>query len=119
MNIIKIKPLSVNDSWQGRRFKTKKYKDYESWILGDPRFPQSSLLPSSIQIPRGPITLHLEFGFSNKASDWDNPIKPFVDILQKRYGFNDNRIYRAVVEKKIVPKGQEYIAFKLSKYSEK
>jgi len=26
---INIKPLSVNDCWQGRRFKTKEYKAYE------------------------------------------------------------------------------------------
>ena len=25
-----IKPLSVNEAWQGRRVKTKKYRDFET-----------------------------------------------------------------------------------------
>ena len=29
MNKINIKPLSVNQAWMGRKFKTKFYKDYE------------------------------------------------------------------------------------------
>jgi hypothetical protein len=29
MILLKISALSVNQAWQGRRFKTKKYKDYE------------------------------------------------------------------------------------------
>jgi len=47
--------------------------------------------------------------------DWDNGIKPFVDILQKKYGFNDNKIFKGVVEKKIVGKGEEFISFDLKK----
>ena len=69
-----------------------------------------SLLPK-ISIPKGKLTLTLEAGFSNKASDIDNFIKPFLDILQKRYHFNDKDIYRLIVEKTIVPKGKEYIKF--------
>jgi hypothetical protein len=30
---IDIKPLSVNESWQGKRFKTDKYKLYERACL--------------------------------------------------------------------------------------
>ena len=30
---LKIKPLSVNQVWQGKRFKTKTYKDYEKNVL--------------------------------------------------------------------------------------
>lgn len=54
-------------------------------------------------------TLHIEFGFSNKASDLDNPVKPILDILQKKYGFNDRDIYELHIKKTIVPKGNEYI----------
>jgi hypothetical protein len=31
--VLKISALSVNQAWQGRRFKTKKYKDYEEHLL--------------------------------------------------------------------------------------
>lgn len=105
MEKIDLKPLSVNDAWRGRRFKTPAYEDYEYDL-----FP---LLPNNIKIPEGKLKLYLEFGFSNDGSDWDNPIKPFVDILQKKYNFNDKRIYRSIVDKKIVKKGEEYIKFKI------
>ena len=62
-------------------------------------------------IPGGYLEIYLRFGQSNKLADWDNPIKPFVDILQKKYGFNDNRIKRATVDVDHVKKGEEYIYF--------
>lgn len=104
---IKIKPLSVNECWAGRRFKTPKYKQYEEellWKLKD------------YEIPLGKIEIVFEFGFSNKMSDWDNPIKPLQDILQKRYGFNDRDVYKAIVRKELVDKGEEYIKFEITKY---
>jgi len=102
---VRAKPLSVNDAWRGRRFKTDNYKIYERALL--------IMLPTEIFIPEGDLEITLEFGLSNKGGDWDNPIKPFVDVLQKKYGFNDNRIYDAIVRKRIVPRGEEYIKFKL------
>ena len=41
-------------------------------------------------------SIKLEFGVSNKRFDWDNGIKNFVDILQKKYHFDDNRIYKGI-----------------------
>lgn len=104
---IKIKPLSVNTCWQGKRFKTKEYLNYERNLL--------YLLPC-FKIPFGKILLEVKLGLSNKNSDWDNPLKPFVDILQKRYGFNDKLIYKAIIEKQDVKKGEEYIEFEIKKY---
>jgi len=107
---IKIKPLSVNKVWRGRRFKTPDYEAYEEelWYL----------LPKGNR-PAGKLQLTIEFGFSTKASDVDNCVKPFIDVLQKKYIFNDNMIYKLVVEKKIVPKKQEYIKFKIEKYEDR
>jgi Holliday junction resolvase RusA-like endonuclease len=99
---VDIKPLSVNKVWQGRRFKTKDYANYEKALL---------LMLPKIKIPQAPYKVYYEFGLSNKANDWDNSIKPFQDVLQKRYGFDDKDIYEAVVKKVIVPKGQEYVKF--------
>jgi len=95
-----IKPLSVNDAWRGRRFKTPEYKRYIRDVL---------LILRPCKIPDGPLELHLTFGFSSKGSDIDNPIKCFVDCLQKKYGFNDSRIYKLVVIKEVVKKGSEFI----------
>lgn len=105
---IDLKPLSVNKCWQGRRFKTKEYKQFEKDLL--------LLLPKNYKIPLGKLKITLKWGFSSSASDWDNPIKPIQDILQKKYDFNDNRIFKADVEKEIVKKGKEYIYFNIEKY---
>ena len=102
---IQIKPLSVNEAWQGQRFKTRSYQDYERRAL--------LLLPPILDIPAGDLSIILEFGFSNRASDLDNPVKPIMDILQKRYGFNDAQVMHYQLIKKIVPKGSEYIAFSI------
>lgn len=102
--IIKIKPLSVNQCWQGRRFKTKLYKSFEIELL-------SKLKP--LEVPAGKLQIFIKFGLSSKNADWDNPIKPFQDILQKKYGFNDRNVYKAVVEKVDVKKGFEFIEFEI------
>ena len=102
---IKVKPLSVNKAFQGRRFKTREYKDYETLCLYS--------LPSGVTIPDDKIQIHYTFGMSNKLSDVDNPAKLFQDILQKKYKFNDSRIYRIIIDKVIVPKGGEFITFQI------
>jgi Holliday junction resolvase RusA-like endonuclease len=104
---IEIKPLSVNEVWQGKRFKTPKYKGYEKHVL-------MILRPLEVRGER--LSLLLRFGLSSKNADIDNPVKPFLDILQKKYGFNDRQIYRLTVEKEDVSKGQEYIEFTFSEF---
>lgn len=103
-NRVNIKPLSVNEAWQGKRFKSKKYQAYELELL-------YTLPPTDINWDKKPIELTLVVGLSNMQSDIDNVVKPFVDVLQKKYKFNDKYIYRLVVEKKIVVKGAEFIEF--------
>ncbi len=104
MVILKIKPLSVNQVWQGKRFKTKKYKQYETELL--------YILPI-IDIPEPPYSVCYEFGFSSPLSDVDNPIKPLQDIIQKKYRLNDKDIFHIEAVKKIVRKGDEYIKFSI------
>jgi len=111
MTTIRLKALSVNDSWRGRRFKTQEYKDYEYGL--------SFLLPTFLKIPKGKLKLEILVGFSSKASDLDNILKPFIDVLQKKYKFNDNRIYKLKIEKEIILKGKEFIKFKIKRYGKK
>lgn len=107
MTKLNLKPLSVNDAWKGKRFRTDKYKIYTNTI---------DLMLKWHKIPRGKLKLVLRFGFSSKGSDIDNPIKPLVDVLQKKYLFNDNRIYKLDVEKFDVKKGEEYMEFEFQCY---
>ena len=58
---IKVKPLSVNDAWQGKRFKTDKYKAYEKEVL---------LKLRPLEIPEGKLEIYLEWGFSNMGGDF-------------------------------------------------
>jgi hypothetical protein len=58
--ILNIKPLSVNDAWQGRRVKSKKYRQYENDILK---------LLRPMTVPDGPLELYLKWGFSSAGSD--------------------------------------------------
>lgn len=102
---IDIKPMSVNEAWQGKRYKTDAYKLYERTLL--------FMLPK-IKLPEPPFQLEFEFGFSSSRSDWDNPIKPLQDILQKKYDFNDKDVFKAVVTKTKVAKGEDYLKFKIS-----
>ena len=101
---INIKPLSVNKVWRGRRFKTQEYKQYEIDL-------HSLLKP--IKLPEPPYKVYYEFGFSSAASDIDNPVKPFQDILSKRYKFDDKLIHEMRVTRKKVKKGSEYIKFEI------
>ena len=103
---IKIKPLSVNQVWQGRRFKTSKYTKYERNVM---------LILKPLKIPEPPLKIEITYGFSSKLADIDNPCKPFLDILQKKYGFDDRDIYELNQKKEIVPKGDEFIQFEIKK----
>jgi Holliday junction resolvase RusA-like endonuclease len=104
---IPIKPMSVNQAWQGKRYKTPEYKRYEATII--------QLLPCGY-IPTCKLKMTIEAGFSNSNSDIDNVIKPFLDILQKKYGFNDRQVYEIVARKLTVKRGQEYIKWRLEKH---
>ena len=102
--LVKIKPLSVNDAWGGRRYKTPEYKVYEEELLW--------ILPRC-KVPEGKLEVYYEFGLSSKNADYDNCIKQFQDCIAKKYGFNDKNIYDARIKKVDVEKGKEYIKFEI------
>ena len=106
MHKINIVPLSVNKAWKGKRYKTKEYDVYIDNML--------FLLPHIDFIPENNIKLFIEFGFSSKLSDIDNPIKCLLDCLVKKYGVDDRYITELNVRKKLVAKNMEYIIFEIS-----
>lgn len=101
---IQIKALSVNNAWKGHRFKTKAYKDY-SQIM-------ALLLPRGSAID-GRLAVAIIFGYSNVNADIDNGVKPLLDLMQAKYGFNDRDVYSLDVTKQITTPGQEFIDFKI------
>lgn len=102
---IPLKPLSVNIAWKGRRFKSDAYRYWTDEGL--------LLLKNQKELSSEQLQLNVEFGFSSKGSDIDNPIKPLLDLITKKYGINDNRFYKLYVKKKIVKKGKEFIKFEI------
>ena len=106
MDKLNIKPISVNAAYYGRRTATKELRAFKKIVA-------LSLKPQ--EIPEGELFISIEFGFSSRASDIDNAVKAFLDCLQAKYGFNDNRVYEMHLTKKIVSKGDEYIKYNISK----
>ena len=109
---IQIKPLSVNQAWNTyckkcrsaktvKRTRSKYYKAFAKELT-------LKLKPIKIDFKRD-LSLDLTFGFSSPLSDTDNPLKPLLDVLQKRYGFDDRQIFELNVKKELVKKGSEFI----------
>lgn len=109
---VNVKPMSANRMWKGRRSKTPEYLAYEKELFYE--------LPRADKSLHGKrLTLKIEIGVSNYAFDLDNMAKPFIDILQNKYNFNDKMIYKLEMEKKKVPAGKEYIEFEFYRYVKK
>lgn len=104
MDKISIKPLSVNKAYSGKRTASKYYRKFKVDI---------AKLLRPLKVPDGNLKVSIEFGFSNLGSDIDNPVKTFLDSLQAKYDFNDNRVYELNVTKLKAKKGGEYIKFKI------
>ena len=104
----KVKPFSANSMHYGRKTDTAAYRKYQAELIR--RLPD-------IEIPEGPLRLRILACFSSKLADLDNVLKPFLDTLQKRYGFNDRDIYRITAQKKIVKKGEESLVFALDSWA--
>ena len=108
---INVRPLSVNAAYsvfKGRKLKTKKYREYEERILVELARQKVKLnLPA-----KGQLFFNMTIGVASRF-DIDNAVKCLVDILQKKFDFNDNRITVMHLEKEVVKKGEEYISFQL------
>ena len=105
---INVKPLSVNQAWQGKRFKTPAYKAFETECLYK--------LPK-LTIPPPPYEVHYHFAFSSPLADLLNPEKLITDILCKKYEINDKNIFKMVLTKSIVEKGKEFFEFEIKTLS--
>jgi len=93
--------MSVNVAWQGRRFKTKQYLDYEQKCF--------ILLPKRKRV-EGWVRVIYTFGMdttkSFKLSDIGNFEKPLSDILVKAGYIDDDRyVVEMVLRKKLTNEG--------------
>ena len=75
---VDIKPMSVNEAWQGRRYRSKKYVQYCANLL---------LMLPRLTVPKTNLEINFIFGIT-AISDIDNPLKLILDIFQKKYNFD-------------------------------
>lgn len=105
---INIKPISLNHSYTGQRWKTPQHREWRKRVLAS--------LPDMI-LPATNLKVHYEFGLSTKRSDIDNYIKNLQDLLTEKYHFDDCEIFELSAKKIIVNKGSEYFLFHIQPIS--
>ena len=90
---VNLKPCSVNRAWQGRRFKTNDYKDFEKGML--------LLIKNTPLMAQKDYGIYLKFHLKNVvASDLSNFIKTTEDIIVKAGIVKDDRYcWRMLVDK--------------------
>lgn len=103
---IPIRPISVNEAWQGRRFKTKKCNDYCKQFI--------KIAPVCKKIS-GIIEIEYRFYLINhKKTDYDNLIKVTQDLLKEcGYIEDDRKIYKATIYK--IPSKIDSVSIKIKK----
>lgn len=90
---IVIKPLSVNNAWQGRRFKTKTYDAFIDEMLLT--MPKRAMIEGICEMR---VRIYLK---SIIRSDIDNFLKPLLDCIVKKGWIEDDRyIQKLIVEKR-------------------
>ena len=65
------------------------------------------------------LSISITWGLSSLLADIDNPSKPFIDCLQKKYGFNDRYIKELNLKKVKTDKGSEFIEFQITEIKSK
>jgi len=103
---IDLKPVSINEAFQGKRFKTQKCKDFEQ---------QFFFLAKKKKMIKGIVEVEYKFHLKNhKMADYDNYIKILQDMIVKcGYIEDDRKIYKATIYK--IKSKTDYIEFKIKK----
>lgn len=101
---IDFKPLSLNEAYSGKRYKTEYCKAFVKAV---------TLMVKPQKLPEPPYKISFIFGVSNIGTDWDNNCKIPQDCIAKKLGFNDKLIYKGEAEKVLVDPGKEFIMYKL------
>ena len=101
---LKVKPLTVNQAWKGRRYTSDDYKAYIAECLY--KLPKITVEAKRYEIIFRFYLIH------HATTDYDNLIKPIQDILVKKGILPDDRfIYKASQEK--IPSNTDYIEIEL------
>lgn len=98
--VIPAKPISANDCWKGRKFKTK---DYDRWR-------EEFLWLLKGQAKGGAVkecSIDFKFYLKSLAMDLDNMLKPVIDSLQLAGIILNDRYITKITAEKIKSKDQK------------
>lgn len=90
-------------TYRNKAIKQRQYIDYQNELRDEIR---------GVEWPFGDdqVEFYIVAGFSNRAADLDNVIKPLFDTYQGIFEeFNDNKVYYTELYKVIVAKGKEFL----------
>lgn len=105
---VPIRPLSINEGYTGKRWKTATHRAWHHSVL--------FLLPKHYPLPEPPLKIFLTFGITDRF-DWDNGIKFICDVIAEKYKFNDKIIRSAAIETEPVLRGEEFFEFSLQHHT--
>lgn len=112
---LEVKPLSANAMFWKRGKLTKKTSAYEAYQQEISNELKGLDWPFGIE----QVSIDVIAGLSARQADLDNCLKPLLDTLQGIYEeFNDNKVYKIEARKEIVPKGEEYLWFRVRRFTE-
>lgn len=106
-----IKAISTNKLYAGQKRRSWVYKNYRKQVfkfLGE-QYPDKVSLSNQLSVD-------MEVGFSSTLCDLDNSLKGILDVIAAFYDFNDRQIYRIVISKYLVNKGEEFTNIKIRNY---
>ena len=109
---INIAPLSVNKAWQGRRYRSKEYKDWSAEVLW-------LIRKQNLTTIKGAVKIKIEWGYKfAKRTDIDNPIKVLLDALTESHVIDDDVNIRQMEIKK-TKSVEPYIKVEINKLTKK
>lgn len=108
-----IKPVSANRMYFRNKQLTKDYRLFREQVYED--VADRSKWPFE---DGEHLTFVVMVGFSSKLADVDNVIKPLLDTWQLMFEFNDKYVYKVIIEKEIVKKGEEYFEVTVTNYGD-
>ena len=108
---LNLKPVSTNEMYGGKKFKSKKARQFES--------DAAILLARNARqriLPNGDLTIHFRFG-TTRQKDLSNNVKLLEDIIARHYGIDDRRFCGQTAVRVPVKKGEEFIIFQIAPFS--
>lgn len=104
-----IKPMSINSAFQGRRFKTKEYNNYEEELLWMLKIEGLEKVEGFVSVAYNFYLIHY------LKTDVGNLEKPLSDIIVKAGLIDDDRFIKKITMEKF-KSDKNYIEIQIEKY---